>query len=310
MLFLILLCAGSIVGRKVYISRPFLILMVKFVKLTKNQRLNLFTKLKEQINCSWEKFYPQWKISRPMLFNYLSGKYNLPYTLFLEWKEIAKISIIPIKIIDKEKFLKKQFVKPKLDEKLAEIIGVLNGDGHISNFKYEVCVAGNRLEKDYFNYLKKLFQSKLNLKFRIFNVTSGLKMRCYSKSLSQFFIDIGLPKGNKLNKLKIPLFIKTNKTYLLHYIRGLFDTDGTIYVRRKKDMVLEISSADNRFLKEIRNSLSSFDLHSSLLKNHIAIYNKKDIIRFFCIIKPANTKHLKKYKGYLKLRAGGPENSD
>ena len=76
---------------------------------------------------------------------------------------------------------------------------------------------------------------------------------------------------------------------------------NSFYIRRKKDPVLEISSADPQFLNEVRKALISLDFNVAKGVNRIFIYNKEGIKRFFKLIKPANSKHLKKYQNYLTL---------
>jgi len=83
-------------------------------------------------------------------------------------------------------------------------------------------------------------------------------------------------------------------------LRGLFDTDGTIYVRRGKDMVAGYSSADKKFLSEISEVLKDLGFQNYKGRRHICIYDQKLIKMFFNIIKPANSKHLKKFKIYQK----------
>jgi len=256
--------------------------------------------LKEEIDNSWESFYPLYKISRTMFFNYLSGRYDIPQELFLKWQKIAKILIKSLNLIEKQKFLPKEIPEIKLDEELSEIFGVLNGDGHISPLTYEICIVGNSKEIDYLNYLKTLFENKFQLKFNPKIDETRFKLRVYSFKLFNVLVNkYNLPSGNKMGKLKIPSEVRLSKNFLIAYIRGLFDTDGTIYIRRKNDLVLEISSADERFLEDIQNSLHSLGFNARRYEKHITLYNIKDIDNFFSIIKPANTKHLKKYQNYL-----------
>jgi DNA-binding transcriptional regulator WhiA len=274
--------------------------MVLFVELSCNQRKRFFNEIKQKID-SWEKFYPKYNISRSMFFNYLSGEYNIPLRIFNIWKKISGFQG-KINIIEKRLYLKKEIGEISLDEKLAEIIGVLNGDGHISKNKKEICVVGNRNEERYACYLKDLFEKKLIIIFSLFLHDNRFKLKGCSVKLSEFFIKVyGLPQGNKMGKLHIPKKIIINKKLLKYYIRGLFDTDGTIYLRRKNDAVIEISSADDKYLVEIKSALQSLGFSVSLLKNHIAIYKKEEIKYFFQLIKPANSKHLKKYQNYLNL---------
>lgn len=240
-----------------------------------------------------------------MFFNYLAGRHPIPLTLFNEWKKNYNFHE-KIKIVEKNRYLKKEIKEITLDENLAEIMGVLNGDGHISKDQKEICVIGSKHEKDYALYLQHLFNRKLQISFNhLFFDSSRFKLKGYSVELSRMLIkDYGLPCGNKMGKLHVPPKILSKDSLLISYLRGLYDTDGTIYIRRKKDYVIEISSADKNYLIEIRSALQRLGFKVSLLKNHVAIYKKEEIKKFFELIKPSNSKHLKRFESYSKLSAG------
>ncbi len=274
--------------------------MPVFIKLSNTQRKLFFNELKEKINTSWEKFYPLFNTSRTMFFNYLSGRYAIPKNLFDKWQRISKTNFKGMpKEIEKPKYLWKPLNLIKMDSKLAEIFGVLNGDGHISNFKYEICVVGDTREKNYLNYLKTLFEGKFKIQFNFFEEPTRIKLRTYSIELSNLLTkNYGLPKGNKLGKLKIPRQVLHYRKWIISYIRGLFDTDGSIYQRRKKDLVVNIRSADMRFINEVKGALSELGFHSSLSKGNLNLYRQEEVARFFRIIKPANPKHLKNFENY------------
>ncbi len=276
--------------------------MFIFIRLKNKDRIKLFNLVKRKINSSWNIFYPSLKISRTMFFNYLSGRYNLPKDLFLKLQKIAKVEIKDYLEIRQNRYTKKRIVEPKMSNSLAEILGVLNGDGHISRLQYEVNVVSDSREKDYSNYLKRLFERTFKISFSFYKEPSRTKLRTYSIDLSNLLTKkYGLPKGNKLHKLRIPKQVFSSKNLLRNYIKGLFDTDGSFYIRRKKDPVLEISSADKRFLGEIKKTLNVLDFNAAKGVNKVVIYRKEDIKRFFKVIKPANPKHLKNYQNYLSL---------
>ena len=280
--------------------------MATFVHLEDKQREILFEKIKNKIsNSSWEKFYPDYNISRASFFNYYLGKKDIPLDLFKSLMGFGGITLKNVQKIEKERHLKKQIPNIILDEKLAEIIGILNGDGHICPINYEICVVGDSKELDYLKYLKNLFERKFHLKTQTMIDKSKFKIRVYSKELFKLLTEkYGLPSGNKIGKLKIPIKIKKSKSLLIAYVRGLYDTDGTFYIRRKKDIALEISSADNHFLMEIFKTLKKLGFNVRKYKKHVNLYCKKDIITFFKIVKPANNKHLKKFNFYNNHDAG------
>jgi intein/homing endonuclease len=283
--------------------------MPLFVELPPKQREIFFYRLKSEKGNSWKDIYEQAKISKPMFYHYLSGRYPLPKETFDKWQKEARANISNIKIIEKQKFLKKEIYEIGLDTKLAEILGILNGDGHLCPINYEICVVGSCLEKEYADHIKELFETKFGILFSLKFDNSIFKLRGYSIELFKFLTkDYKLPSGNKMGHLRIPSQIRNSKRLLVPYIRGLFDTDGTFYIRREKDAVVEISSADRRYLKEINWALRKLGFNSKKYEKYVNLYCPKDIDDFFKLVKPSNTKHLKKYKSYSNLCAGSPEN--
>lgn len=273
--------------------------MVIFVRMSKIQRKLFFAKLKKNTNLSWDTFYPKYKIGRTIFYHYLKGRFDIPEKLFFKWQKIAKIKLIGIKKIKKEKYLKKELPTIHLNNSFAEILGILNGDGHVSSLNYEVSVVGNAKELAYAFYLKNLFEKTIRLKFNLVFDDSKFKLRSYSINLFNLLTkEYGLPKGNKMGKLKIPAKIKYSRELLISYIRGLFDTDGTIYVRRKKEKVLEISSGDLKFLTEVHHLLNSFGFNTKLYKKHLSLYNQEEIVRFFNLVRPSNSKHIERFNMY------------
>jgi DNA-binding transcriptional regulator WhiA len=264
--------------------------MAIFIKLNQDERKTLFYKARDNLNTSFNKMYLRFKISRPMFFHYLAGRYHIPKSIFLELQSIAKIQVKGFLEIKIEKYLEKNINKPKLNNSVAEILGVLNGDGHLSSINYEISVVGSSLEIDYSDYLKKLFEKNLGLKFIIDLDKTRYKLRTYSKKMVEYLgQEYGLPKGKKLGKLKIPRQIMGSREFLVSYLRGLYDTDGTFYIRRKKDPAIEISSADINFLKQVRKALTSLGFHANVNSTHVSIYNKEDINNFFKIVQPAKS---------------------
>ncbi len=273
-----------------------------FIRLKSKDRIKLFNSIKEKINISWNSFYPTLGISRTMFFNYLSGRYNLPQKLFLKFKKIAEIEINAYEKIKQNKYVKKKIVEPKMSNLFAEILGVLNGDGHLSNFSNEICVVGDAKEKIYLSYLKNLLEDNFKISFNFFEEPTRIKLRTYSIELSYLLNKkYGLPIGNKIGRLKIPKPIFQSKNFMLSYLRGLFDTEGSIYIRRGKDLVVNIRSADKIFLSQVRDLLVSLGFHPSLSNKNLNLYRQDEIDKFFIMVKPANTKHLKKYQNYLTL---------
>lgn len=274
--------------------------MPNFIKLKERDRINLFDSVKKNIDLSWDAFYPRLNISRAMFFNYLSGKYHLPKKLFLRLEKISGISISDYEEFHRNKYVEKGIKKPPLSEEFAEILGALAGDGHIGGIPYEVSITcSNQVDREYIFYLKPVLDRLFGVKFKISVQNNCIKLKTYSKNLVFFLHNqYGLPLGRKKGKLKVPLNLRKNKKFLRAYMRGLFDTDGTIYIRRKGDIVVEIANIDKSYLREIQEILNFLGFASGISGKNLYIYRKELIKKFFREIKPANSKHLKKYALY------------
>jgi len=144
------------------------------------------------------------------------------------------VSSIKLSKYDKEKNLK---LPNKLTPELAEEIGMNIGDGFLSNKKKEYRLKGNKNERDYYDgfikdLYKKLFNLDLNLKE--YETTYGFEL--YSEAFWSFKNKIlGIPAGRK-NSINLPDIIKvSDRDILTSFIRGLFDTDGSISFTRNYD---------------------------------------------------------------------------
>jgi len=268
---------------------------MKFVKLNDLDRKRLFENLKRG-DKSWNDLAKELRLSRAMIFNYINGSFPIPIEIYEEISRISGIKV-PVIIVEKKRYLKKEIIPPKLDEELAEILGALNGDGHLSGISNEISVTCSReLDREYIFHLKELFEKKFGISFKIVIQGGAIRIRTYCKELVEHLNKrYGLPIGKKKNNLVIPKPVKENPELLRAYIRGLFDTDGSIYVRRKKDFILEIISVDKRFLEELKMSLKGLGFECGTSGKNLYFYQKNMIKRFFDEIKPANSKHLKKY---------------
>lgn len=125
---------------------------------------------------------------------------------------------------------------------LAEEVGIHIGDDTMNFYLNKGKNKGffqlrGHIEDDkkyYQSYLKKMY-------YRIFNIKISLRrmkkdgvwgFQLWSDELVKFKKSIGLPLGKKLD-IKIPKFFFRNKKLRLNVIRGIFDTDGCIYLERK-----------------------------------------------------------------------------
>jgi len=129
-----------------------------------------------------------------------------------------------------------------LDKKLAELIGIIIGDGCINkNYKrpdYRIQISGNQIEdKEYYdNYLKKLVFDVLKIKVKPYiGANKAYIIQFQSEPFRIFLKSLGIGP-RKTKSIFIPPIIKENKKLLTACIRGIADSDFTfICTKRSKN---------------------------------------------------------------------------
>lgn len=207
----------------------------------------------------------------------------------------------------------KPLKKPTKSKRLAEFMGIMFGDGHLSNYQIEV-TTNSSTDKNHAFHVKRLTERLFGMKCTI-SIRSGEKtiiIKTSSKNLVNFIHKLGMPIGNKIqNNLKIPLWIKQNETYLKLFIQGLFDTDGCIYCdnHKIKDKIYRhlgwtITTCADKLKKDLLFYLKELGFSPTHTKNQKSIYlrKQKEIDKYFHTIGTSNPKHLKRYKTLIHGR--------
>ncbi len=126
-----------------------------------------------------------------------------------------------------------------INEETAEFFGALTGDGCISKYwsssencwRYEVVFTG---ALDDFDYYKEVIhpccKRNFSLEGRLFTRgDNSTRFHIKSKRLALELNGVGFPIGKKPTSLSIPLVFLGRKKLASSFLRGLFNTDGTIY---------------------------------------------------------------------------------
>lgn len=134
--------------------------------------------------------------------------------------------------------IKNKIIFPKSSSRdLSEFLGILSGDGHVyynlGSNDYIFSIFSNlKDERNYSNYIKDkvlfLFNVKMNLYQKKKINTLILTKR--SKGILSFLNIIGYKKINYRNK--VPRWIWDNKIYAKAFIKGIFDTDGSLCLKK------------------------------------------------------------------------------
>lgn len=194
-------------------------------------------------------------------------------------------------------------------EETAELLGILMGDGHLG--QYQITMTTNsKTDIQHAVFVQKLFR-------RMLGVVASMKSKkgkhavvvtVSSKNASMQLERLGMPKGNKMNAgMVIPAWVQRDLRYTKAFIRGLFDTDGCVYVDRhtykKKTYVhagWTITSAADTFIDDIKRVLGILGFSPTRRMTQKSVYLRKqdEIERYFDEIGTHNPKHLNRYQKF------------
>lgn len=153
----------------------------------------------------------------------------------------------------------------KVDWKLAELYGILVGDGYLHKNNHSIFVVCSSEESYYLKnrvipFFEILFKKKPYFAPR--KDRNAFYIQANSKEIVNFFIDtFDMTRGAKSN-YRISKRIMNNKKLIPHFLRGLFDTDGCVKFSKQNKGVNYYPRIQFHF----KNSLFASDLKKALSK--------------------------------------------
>lgn len=198
--------------------------------------------------------------------------------------------------------------KPRYSKDLAEFIGIMLGDGHVD--RYQSTVTTNS-ETDYAHVLyvqtlaSKLFSLRVGLSMR--KTSKACTVVISSRSVCTFLERQGLPRGSKVRDgVSIPAWIRASKVFAQSCIRGLFDTDGSVFCDRHqikgkeyKNMGIAFTNRNPDILSFFKEVLEQNDLHPTRSTTFTVFLRRaKDIDTYFKVFGSSNPKHQERYRKY------------
>lgn len=162
-------------------------------------------------------------------------------------------------------FMKKShiIIPKKMSPELAELIGILMGDGYLYNGinKYTIGIVGHpKTDFEYYKYIVNLIKDLFNKKVQIKKIGRGIRIIFDSKEIFRFITKyIPYYKGGKSDKIIIPKELLQRWNLTKHTIRGIVDTDGLIFTSNKPGSPnypsIEITTSSNKLAIQLKNIL-------------------------------------------------------
>ncbi|MDP3992169.1 MAG: LAGLIDADG family homing endonuclease [Nanoarchaeota archaeon] len=214
-------------------------------------------------------------------------------------------------------------IPSNISMELAEEVGWHIGDGSMNFYKNRNKLRGiyqlrGHIEDDKEHYekrIKPLFEKlfKIKLSIREMPSTRVVGFQIWNDDLVNFKKNLGLPLGSKY-EIGIPKIFLSNVDLKKAIIRGIFDTDGGIYLQNKYKKLyprIYITTISFKLSEQLLKLFNGFGLRAT---RYSQLYNKEFnrkrsyIItirgvemfhRFMKEIAPQNPKHIQKYRVFL-----------
>ena len=228
-----------------------------------------------------------------------------PQTVFQRLKRLD----IPTAPERKTNYLHKRVnmdIPERRTKELAEFFGIMLGDGHVSDFQAVVSLGTK--EMMYAEYvcalMEKLFKTKAKVGIR----KDGYKdVYISSVDLSKWLQKNGLVFNKVKYQVDAPGWIFQKEIYMKAFLKGFFDTDGSVY-RLKYGLQISLTNKSLPLLVSLQKMLFTLQYKpSEISSGKVYITNRDDVYRFFTEIKPANAKHVNRFKEFstkFNIRVG------
>jgi DNA-binding transcriptional regulator WhiA len=207
-----------------------------------------------------------------------------------------------------------------MNEGLAELYGAMIGDGCLSQYysnydkrqRYCLLLTGHTHDEPYYRKTIraisiKAFGTKGCIRFR--KKDNTVRFEILKKTIFDFIRNFGFPIGLK-NNLNIPNKILSKNRLSLACVRGIFDTDGSIYKRYSKKyknhvrlydyQVIQFKLKSEQIIKQIKgilnkNNIRTTRIGASMNTFVVRITDQKEIKKFMETVRPSNHYHTERY---------------
>jgi len=187
---------------------------------------------------------------------------------------------------------------------LAEFFGIMLGDGKLSY--YQVVVTLGTKELAYAEYICSLIHKIFGVPPKIGFRKNGFKdVYIGSVDLTAWLRKEGLVYNKVKSQVGVPRWIYRRHDFMQNFLRGFFDTDGSVY-KLRFGIQLSFTNKSLPLLQAVYTVLQKLGYCTSHISGfRIYITQRDDVLRFFKEIKPSNPKHKERFKTFWSQLSKG-----
>ncbi|MEK7579637.1 MAG: LAGLIDADG family homing endonuclease [Patescibacteria group bacterium] len=188
---------------------------------------------------------------------------------------------------------------------LAEFIGIMCGDGHVSD--EQVFVFLGTKPNEYGDYVKELFKKIFWYELKEMAKDSKyLTLYLGFRELVKLLMSMGLVKNKVKEQMGAPKWIFENENFMKAFIRGFLDTDGSVYKLRWGTQI-SFCNRSVPLLKDTRRMLKLLGFNPSKISDqNLYLTRKADLKKFLIEIGSSNPKKLNRLQKWVGTEVDKP----
>lgn len=207
---------------------------------------------------------------------------------------------------------RKSIIFPTESMQLAELVGIIFGDGGINNVWQVVVTLSALKDKPYAEFTASLFANLFGIEVvtRKQSRDNTLRIVCSSMNVVDFLVSKGAVRGHKIRQqIAVPTWVNDDGNFQRAFVRGLVDTDGCLFVHKhfvgkkiQQNIGFCFTSYSEKLLQGVANILEHFGVkpHVTDGKRRIYLYSAKAVKKYLEIFGTSNQRILSVYKKWVE----------
>jgi replicative DNA helicase Mcm len=253
----------------------------------------------EKLNLNENNLYHNWREEGARGNIKINDLRRISEDVGIEWRDkIKKISLYNGK---------NHLLPVYVNRDILYLAGLIAGDGDLRAGESKTCsIRLSNSNKDLQNEFRRIVleQFGFNCNVTLGNGKRPEASRFQSKIVGEFLNKLGIPFSPKSNKIEISNeLLHFENSLLAEYIAGLYDTDGSVYIREGQGSdCIDFTTCSEKLARQIQLALTRYEIHANLRERPPSINEKIKGKYNKWILEIRSHEGIRKFKENINLR--------
>ena len=154
------------------------------------------------------------------------------------------------------------------DLDIGFLLGLMVGDGYLASQHKTFGLSISKEEMEIYEYLKEFFVTHFNydIEPRTYDKPGCIQLVCGSATIYGRLLKMGLKVCSSDEKC-VPVSIYNNKSKMIGFLRGIFQSDGCVNYKSPKSYYVGLDSTSLILVEQVQKLLLYFGIKSTVYKN-------------------------------------------